>query len=221
MICISTIRPERLSEQSSENCIEGSPKNQPQNHILMISPAGDANHKGRTIDGAFENQITLALAHALQNQIEQLAPHIRVIISHGAHETVKPLSDANFANRIEAGLFISLNCYQTDIRPEITLYTFSYGYFAPSRLPDLGFYTYDQAHLLNADTTQKYASNLNASLKNYTKQFDLVGIHTIPFKPLIGLKVPAIGVEIGIKDKNGWQKLVVALAESIAMIMKN
>jgi len=187
---------------------------------IMLDPAGDASHPGRIIEDAFERTITLELAHALAHQIEQLAPNTRVIITRTGNETIRPHQNANFANRLDVDLFISLHCYQEQQpRPQLAIYTFSYGDYTPSRIQDLAFYPYDQAYLLAGGTTQKYAQAIEATLKQYAKQFDLVGAFGIPFKPLIGVKAPAIGIELGLKNKQGWQSFIAPLAQAVVGIV--
>ena len=184
---------------------------------------------GRTGRGAQDRFATIMLdpvgnslpfAHALQTHIEQAVPGTRVILTRTANETVRPLQHANFANRLEVDLFLSLRCYEdASTRPQLAIYTFSYGDYAPSRIQDLAFYTYDQAHLLASGATQKYAHAMEDTFKKYAKQFDLIGSFSLPYKPLIGVTAPAIGIEIGLKNKQSWQSFVAPLCEAVAEIM--
>jgi hypothetical protein len=175
------VRPERAKDRVAQDRVT----------TIMLDPAGDA----------------LSFAHALQMHIEQSVPGTRVILTRTANETVRPLQHANFANRLEVDLFLSLRCYEdSSTRPQLAMYTFSYGDYAPSRIQDLAFYTYDQAYLLASGTTQKYAHTMEDIFKKYAKQFD-------------GVKAPAIGIEIGLKNKQSWQSFVVPLSEAVAEII--
>jgi hypothetical protein len=188
------VRPERAKDRVAQDRVT----------TIMLDPAGDA----------------LSFAHALQMHIEQSVPGTRVILTRTANETVRPLQHANFANRLEVDLFLSLRCYEdSSTRPQLAMYTFSYGDYAPSRIQDLAFYTYDQAYLLASGTTQKYAHTMEDIFKKYAKQFDLLGSFSLPYKPLIGVKAPAIGIEIGLKNKQSWQSFVVPLSEAVAEII--
>lgn len=194
--------------------IEGHKRN---SFTVMIDP-GDSS---RTIDGIHERNITLTLALGLQNQLELLIPNANVVLTRTSNETIRPLANANFANRLNVDLFISLHCFaETQTRPKLALYTFAYGEQAPMQLSDLAFYTYDQAHLRAQRTTNQYAQLMEQGLAGYAKQFDFNGWYKIPFKPLIGIKAPAIGVEIGLKNKQGWQNFVEPLAEAVVKIME-
>ena len=210
------VRPEDCLSRS----IEGRDR-AAKNFTIMINPAGDAEHKGRLIDDAFERSITLALAHALKNQIEQLTPHIRVILTRTAGEIIREHANANFANRLDVDLFLSLHCFaETQTRPQLAIYTFAYGDQGSMRLPDLAFYPFDQAYLLHQDDTQKYAHAMEQTLKGHTNLYDMVGVCKVPFKPLMGVTAPAIGIEIGLKNKQSWQNFVMPLAEAIIEVMK-
>ena len=41
----------------------------------------------------------------------------------------------------------------------------------------------------------------------------------VPFKPLVGMSAPAIGIELGIKKKDDWKELVPLLRRSIEQII--
>ena len=187
---------------------------------IMINPAGDAENKGRLIDDAFEHSITFALAHALQNQIEHSIPGARVILTHTPSEVMRSHANANFANRLHVDLFLSLHCFaESQTRPQLAIYTFGHGDQGSVRLPDLAFYPFDQAYLLHQDETQKYAHAMQKALKKQSKLCDVSAIYKIPFKPLMGIKAPAIGIEIGLKNKQNWQSFVIPLAEAVMEIV--
>lgn len=208
-----------LSFQSVHpNLIEGHGK---KTFTIMLNPAGDAENKGRIIDDTFERNITLALAHALQNQIEQHIPGVRVILTRTATEVIRPHANANFANRLDVDLFLSLHCFaESQTRPQLAIYTFGYGDQSAMRLPDLAFYPFDQAYLLQQEITGKYAHAMQSALKKHSKIYDVGELHTIPFKPLMGIKAPAIGIEIGLKNKQSWQNFILPLAEAVVEIIR-
>lgn len=188
--------------------------------VLMIDPAGDAQHKGRSIDAIFEQSISFALAQALQKEIEEVLPNSRVIITHNTREIVRPLATANFANRSEADLFLSIHCYQTDqLIPQLTLYRFSYGEYSPTIRNNVAFYPYDQAHFISSQKNKEYGNLMKSSLQKYTKQFELVGLFEIPFKPLMGITIPALGIEIGLKNKKEWYNFIKPFTESIVELV--
>ena len=66
----------------------------------MLDPAGDAQNPGRTIDDNFERGITLQFAEKLKEMLQEKFPTIRVVLSRTPGESLQPLQNANFANRL-------------------------------------------------------------------------------------------------------------------------
>jgi len=188
---------------------------------IMIDPSGDAKTTGRTIDDSFERGLTLQCAQKLKEVLER-HNNVRVILTRFAGETVEPLQNAHFANRLDVDLFVSLNFYtETAAKPTIYLYTFSYGnepYTVPS---DALFYNYDSAHWPYAQTTKTWAACIQQELQEsrYHKLFDCKGVYKLPFKPLIGIKAPALGIEIGLKNSKDWHNCVDALVSSLEALI--
>ncbi|HZW61323.1 MAG TPA: N-acetylmuramoyl-L-alanine amidase [Candidatus Babeliales bacterium] len=189
---------------------------------IMIDPAGDSKHTGRILDDNFERGITLQYAEKLKTALEERYPTIRVVLTRFPGETLQPLQNANFANRLGVNCYISIHFYHEHAtKPKLYMYQFSYGDdFVQSR-QDLMFYPYDKAYLINNATTNQWANLIKQSLEQeiYKKQFEVCGIYKVPFKPLIGIKAPALAFEIGLKSKNDWPQYVDAVAESLRPII--
>lgn len=185
---------------------------------LMLDPAGDAKNTGRIVNDNFERGITLQCAEQLKKTIETLMPSIRVILTRFPGESVEPLQNANFANRLNIDLYISINFYQeTETKPHFYLYYVSYNDHFITRSYDLSFYPYDQAHRIHNKKTDRIAKTFSESLseKKYTRLYDFKGSFGIPFKPLVGIISPAIAFEIGLKKSSDWQEYVQPIAQSI------
>ena len=71
----------------------------------MIEASGHSQNVGRTIDDNFESTLTFELAHAIKNSITQKCPSAKVIINRGPGETVAPLQNANFANKLDVDFY--------------------------------------------------------------------------------------------------------------------
>ncbi len=56
--------------------------------------------------------------------------------------------------------------------------------------------------------------------KIHTKFFHPRGFFGIPFTPLVGIKAPAIAVEVGLKNKQDWQQIIDPLIIAIERIMQ-
>lgn len=184
---------------------------------IMLDPAGDARTPGRTIDDSFERGITLEFCQALKGSLEELIPGARMVLTRVPGETIAPLQNANFSNRLNANLFVSIHCYQErESRSTITTY-----YYLQHPITDLwhkprslAFYPYDQAHMIHVHTSASYAQCAQKWLNTH-KAISAQGPWGIPFKPLVGIVAPAVAFEIGIHHKAGWSSLVTAIAQAL------
>ncbi len=188
---------------------------------IMLDPAGDAKHTGRQLDDSLERGISLQCAEKLQATLEKQYPLIRVVLTRVPGETLQPLQNAHFANRLNVDLYIRLQFYQEQgVKPHVALYQFSLGDEFISRSHQLAFHPYDQAHIFNQKKTVAYANEISASLKQHATLFDMQGIYKIPFKPLIGVQAPAIAIEMSLKSKDSWQTYIQPLSNALGSIIK-
>lgn len=187
----------------------------------MINPAGDAQKTGRTIGNTFERSIALQFAEKLQNQLETIEQkEVQVILTRGPGDIIREQHNANFANRLPADLFLSIHFFrETQTKPRIFLYTFDYKDHIIAHPDRLAFYSYDQAYVLAKEKTDMYAHIIQNTLNKYEKRFTTLGIFSLPCKPLIGIKVPAIMIEVGIKNSNDWLSFVQPIVNSIAPLI--
>ena len=191
---------------------------------IMIDPAGDAKHTGRLIVDTLERGISLQCAEQLKAKLIALFKNIRVILTRVPGETIQPLQNASFANRLGVDLYISLYFYHEPQSPtHVTLY-----YYLENPIVDfwhkpnpLSFYQVDQAHLAAIKTTQAWGKIILDVLQNKecSKFFKPRGLFGIPFIPLVGIKAPAIAIEIGLKNKQDWQAIIDPLIIAIERIM--
>ena len=189
---------------------------------IMIDPAGDAKHTGRQIGDSLERGITLQFSEALKKTLEELYPHLRVILSRFPGETIQPLQNANFANRLDVDFYLSIHFYpEEETKPNMFLYHFSYGDDFITKRPHLSFCPYDQAHRINGKTTRTWADLIAQTLTTdeHKKLFHFRGTCGLPFKPLIGVCAPAIALEIGLRKKQDWKRYVQPIALSLESIV--
>ncbi len=191
--------------------------------VIMLDPAGDARHTGRSIGDSFERGLTLQYAEHIKKQLEQQHPHVTVFLTRFPGDIVYHLQNASLANRLAVDLFISIHFYQSNItKPKLYLYQFSYNDDFIQTTPELSLYPYDQAHLLQFDVTSTWIKTIHSSCRQatYQKLFDTTDIYKLPFKPLIGICAPSIGIEAGLKEKNDWQHYVAPLVDGINAIIQ-
>ena len=189
---------------------------------IMLEPAGDAKHTGRAIDDCFERGITLQFTEKLKKLLETEYANIRVILSRFAGESLEPLQNANFANRLDVDLYLSFHFFEEkEEKPILYLYHFVYNKITDywSQNNTLQFILYDQAHHKNLTLTKKYAKHVHETLQSFKKQFEVKAPIGFPFKPLIGIQAPALAIEVSLKSKDDWQRYLSPIVQSLKAIL--
>ena len=74
-------------------------------------------------------------------------------------------------------------------------------------------------YMLNEPQSAQWCKQLFAALES-NPALTIKGVYKIPFKPLIGIKAPAIGLEIGLKNRSDWHQYLEPLAENLLLILK-
>ena len=191
---------------------------------IMLDPAGDAQNTGRQIDDYLERGITLQFAEKLKSKLEKRFDGIRVVLTRFPGEAIGYLQNANFANRLDVNFYLSIHFYkETEVKPRVYIYTYCRHDDFITRKSDLYFYPYDQAHLINRNQTKKCAHIIkDIFFKDmYKKRFDLCGLFNLPFKPLIAIKAPAVGLEIGLRKKEDWKNYLDVFVDCIEKIIEH
>jgi N-acetylmuramoyl-L-alanine amidase len=191
---------------------------------LMLDPAGDAQYPGRIIEDSFERGITLQCVEELQNVISKRFPHVRVVLTRFPGETKQPLQNANFANRLDVDLYISIHCYhETKPKSQLYLYYFSQNDMFVGQPSAYSLCPYDKAHLFSIKTTKAWGTTMERVLRDaqYGHLFVFRGLYTIPFAPLIGIKKPAIAFEIGLKQKENWKLFIEPIVASLTPLIES
>ncbi len=174
---------------------------------LMIDPAGDARDPGREIDDSFERTLTMQCAEELKKTLEPKIPGLRVILTRFTGEIVEPSQTSSFANRLKVDVFISLHFYETKEKmKKIAVYQYLLNPatdFIEKKRDELTLLPYDQAYRFSTKKSGSYAESLFNFCKDEGKQFKIACAEplALPFKPLMGITAPALGIEIGIKKK--------------------
>jgi len=187
---------------------------------LMLDPAGDVNHALREIDDVYERGLTLKCAEAIQKKLERENPDTRVILTRLPGDSLEPLQNANFANRLAVDCYLTIHFYkETEAKPHCYVY-----YYLNNAITDgwktttdeFVFIPYDQAHKKNLITTKIWGNLMIDVLSKmpYTQQFDCKGLLGVPHKALVGIQAPAFCVEASLKTKDDWQVYVEPLVHS-------
>ncbi len=198
-------------------------------HLLtiMLDPAGDARHAGRLIEDSFERGLTLEFAEQLKRELEDHHRFLRVILTRFPGETLEPLQNAAFANRLNVDLYLSVHFYyqQQGISP-IYIYQLLYNPVTDfwQKLSDsITFYSFDKAYLFNIKTSRSLGTAFCKSLNEQasTNCYSCKSFLGMPFKPLVGIRAPALGIEIGLKNKEDWLRFVQPIAQALFAITQS
>jgi hypothetical protein len=184
---------------------------------ILLAPAGDVHNQGRSLEHQFEHSITMTCAQSLKNTIETLYPDVRVLISHRMGESYHTFQVATMGNTMDIDLVISLHCYHEEgAKPIISLYHYSNGNDFVNKMSRAAWHTPDTAYLWSKDTTCSWIKILTRELKSpaYATLFNVTGPYKLPFKPLSGIKVPAIGIEMSLKQDDDWSTYIDPLAHA-------
>jgi len=192
---------------------------------IMIDPAGDAKHTGRLIQDTLERGISLQCAEALKIALTKNVENVRVILTRVPGETIQPLQNASFANRLNVDLYLSLYFYnELETPAHVTVYHYLENPIVDSwhKPIKLFFYQTNQAHLPELKKTKEWGLTILNVLQDQkiVKFFKPQGLYGIPFKPLLGIKSPAIAIEVGLKNKSDWQEIINPLVIAIERIIK-
>ena len=186
---------------------------------ILIEAGGDSAHPGRSIDDSFESAITFAIAQAIQQQLPNYCPRCKVILNRTAIETVAPLQNANFANKLDVDLYLSIHAYShVNDKPSFYLYQFSYHDTVIIKDNGLSFYPFDTIYLVNQSQTASWGQQLKQLLEQHSL-WHCKGLYAVPFKPLIGIKAPALGIEFGFKKREDWKMYGQIVAQAVAEII--
>ncbi|CAN5192380.1 hypothetical protein BH09DEP1_BH09DEP1_0770 [soil metagenome] len=187
---------------------------------LILEASGDALHAGRTIGNHFENSISFTICHQIKEIIDAQHLRMRLFINRTPTEVIMPLQNAQFSNKLNTDLYLSINCYQhTQSKPRITLYHYSYNDSFVLKKGCLGFYTADQVYLLNEPQTNSWASELKKILYEQD-QIEIQGTYKLPFKPLAGIEASAIGIEIGISSDHELPLIITSVSQALELFLR-
>lgn len=183
----------------------------------MLDPAGDSRYAGRIIGESFERGISAQFSQAIKKELENLG--IKVIISRYPGESTEPLNNVFLANKLNVDFYVNINFYhepKIEKNNNISIY---YSLYNPvTDLWDLdikkeflNFMPYNKAYKRSVNQSKQLADILFKNYKN-PKAETVLGI---PFRPLVGLLVPGIGIEIGLNKSDDWSLSVDQLVSGL------
>lgn len=193
---------------------------------LMLDPLGDAQHTGRIIEDTTERGLTLAFAQELKKHLEAQHKNVRIILTRFPGETLEPLQNALFANTLGADFYLSILFFWQKYGPSsLYLYHFLYNPVTDfwQTINNDRFIRYNQAFYFHLASSQEYGTMMFKSLESDSQHYDYKaeGFYGIPFLPLIGVISPSTSLEIGLKNKDDWQRFIEPVAHSLEPIINS
>ena len=198
-------------EEKSELAI---PFVQPIHFTLVIDPAGDERDTGREIGDGFERTCTFHCAEEIKRSIESKRSDVRVVLTRTPGEIADQMHIAAAANKMPVDLYLSLGCYESkDKLPKFYLYRVIYNPATDiwvKKADTLALVPFDQAYKMHSKKTEQLIHSFYSALKKEEKEYHITTHEPVgmPFKPLMGINAPAIGLEMGCKKSEGWRDTV-------------
>lgn len=188
---------------------------------VLLVPSGDAHNQGRSLYHQFESSWTMAFIANLKAELENLYPRVSVVISHKTGEIIQPFQIVSMANDPDIDCVINIFCCKNqEEKPSLYLYYFSYGQDFV-KVPELfSWCSMSNAYLFSKKNTHDWAKLMSNELSKYAQIFNLFGPYKMPFKPLLGIKEPAFGLEFKVKNDEDFKPFVGPIAAGIGAFLK-
>lgn len=192
---------------------------------IILDPAGDARIAGRVIGDSYERSLTFQCLDLVRDYLESHIRTVRVLLTRLPGETLEPLQNVAFANRLKADLYVSVHMYPA--QNKVTDLNVYYDVSKPgiaecSAERQLDLKPYNDG----SERFQKASYCVAAFFERFitdTFRHDQVKIHRplgVPCKPLIGVMAPAVALEIGLHDKNDVAMNAEYIGRSIENLIK-
>lgn len=185
---------------------------------VFVDAAGDATQGGRIIDNNYESSINFTIAQSLKNALATSHPHLKIVLNRTPLETIAPLQNAQFANKLGVDLYIHICSVQSPQTSSITLYQFSSDQKTILKKGSLGFFPYDQIYLMHEHQTTEWAHSIKKNLIDQHHS-TISGVYKMPFKPLVGINAPALAIEVGIQSLDDLDPLIEQLARALSSFL--
>lgn len=188
--------------------------------VVYINPSGTSYHPGRTIGDSFERGIAINCAQNLKDELAVRLPLTRVIINQAREENRDPLQHINQANRVRANVYVYLSFYHTKkVTPELTIMTFRWHPTTDLWKREIrreAFIPFQEAHFAHATLSHNIAHHMFYYAATH-RPFPLCAMAclALPYAPLAGIAIPAIGIEIGIQHGAQIAEIAPAIADML------
>lgn len=192
---------------------------------IVLDPAGDLRDAGRTLGDEFERTLTYRLAESLERAVSRMTT-ARIIIARHPGERRELFQTASYANRLPADLVLHLSLFPSQQeRPEFFVYALSYqpdvDVWMRISEPLLEFLPFHDAHRRVLLRNYAAMTQLQASLQQQrVRGFILHEGRMVPYKPLVGMTVPAVGIECGMRRSDQLEEIAAILSNALVALLE-
>jgi hypothetical protein len=180
---------------------------------LFISPFGHAGEPGRVLHESYERAQAYHMGVALKDALEKAHP-CKVILSRTPGQDLAEHQTINFAHQTLPDLFISISLFALSgndgSKPQVHLYNLLIDPFTDAirkAYHGISFVPLEQAHCsyLKASAAISNSFKTIAAQEPFVQQCECAGPYALPYKPLLGITAPSIGIEIGLRKDRDWE----------------
>lgn len=217
-----------------------------QEFVIVIDPGhGGTNDGCQTHDGdLFEKELTLELAHQLEERLHVLMPHAEVVLTRETDVTMTLADRVAFANSAGADLFLSIHANASPTRSQTGFETYVLdlhasnleaartaqrenddGFAEPQPTNEVDSMLRQLTMTANRTKAARFAKKIQHEYgRRFPDRLDR-GVRQAPFDVLMGARMPAVLTEVGFLDHaeegeliaspGGQARLVDGIAEAV------
>ena len=188
---------------------------------IMLAPAGTAHAPGRIVHGTFERGLTLQCIEAIKNELHHI-PSLHIRINRTSDATPNTFHHANAANRADIDFFVSVHIYEEKNTEHSRILLYRYAHEQDFVTTRTIFESLHTAHINSRKTTTTWGQNMVDALSSTTSHtpYDVSGVFTLPFKPLVGITIPALSIEIGLHHPDDLTQIATILAKALQQTLR-
>ena len=201
---------------------------------IVIDPGHGGKDPGAIYYGLAEKEVTLKIAKLLNNYLKKmLPPYIKIYLTRTTDKYIYLEDRVEFANRLNADLFVSIHCNASRNKYLKGVQTF---YLDPYKLNykiasagDVDYIINDLLRMAKLSESIKFAKIVHYDLLKYLKSkyrgIENHGVKEAPFYVLVNTKMPSILVEVSfisnplenrrLRDYNYLKRISLGIAKGI------
>ena len=191
------------------------------NSLVMISPAGNVRNPGRPLDNGYERGVAFNFSERLKSEISERYD-VNCVLTRKIGEDISNLQSVSLANRLGASLYLSINFYyEESIKPKVAIYYLVYNPLKDfAKKNATSFIPVNESHFGSIGKTVEFTGKIYEILsgEEYHNKLDVLAPVGLPYKPFMGITVPAIAIDIGLNRESMWESLLEPVSDSLRFL---